>query len=194
MTTPTPIPKRPSLTISHVVLHCFEIDKMADFYSRVMGLNMTDQKVIGPSPWEGARLIFFSSDPRDHHQLALADGRTAEKGTVLLHQVSYRHDSLDRLRTLLETLNSEGITGIMTVDHGFSWSLYFNDPEGNMIEAFVETPWYVEPIYDELDLSLSDEEILRVTEERIKDAPEFKPFSQWRAEFAEKFGLETPGQ
>ena len=188
MTTPPP------LAISHVVLHCFEIDKMIDFYTRILGLKLTDRKMIGGTRWKGAPLVFLSSDPRDHHQLALTAGRTAERGSILLHQVAYRHDSLARLRTLRDALEKEGNSGFYTVDHGLSWSLYFDDPEGNMVEVFVDTPWYVEPIYDELDLSLSDDEIRRVTEERIKDDPGLKPFSQWRAEFAERFGLDAPGQ
>ncbi len=186
--------KTPAITISHVVLHCFDIDKMIDFYKNMLGLHETDRIVIGGGEFEGAPLVFLSSDPRDHHQLALSVGRSAERDAVLLHQISFRLASLPHLRKLHETLQENSIEESDVVDHGTHWSIYFDDPEGNMIEAFVDTPWYVEPIYDELDLSLSDDEILLVTEERIKDAPELKPFSQWRAEFAEKFGLETPGQ
>jgi len=182
----------PAITISHVVLHCFDLDKMVDFYTRIMGLRVTDSITIGGPEYTGARLVFLSSDPRDHHQLGLTEGRTAARDSVLLHQVSYRHGSLDRLRELSGVLGEEGVTDIRPVDHGTHWSIYFRDPEGNQIEAFIDTPWYVEPHHHPLDLTLSDDEIMRATKERIKDRPEFKPLSEWRAAFAKECGIEAP--
>ena len=180
----------PAISISHVVLHCFDIDRMIDFYRNVLGLHQTDRIRIGGGEFDGAPLVFFSSDPRDHHQLALTVGRTAERGAVLVHQVSFRHDSLDRLRGLRDALAAHGVSDIEPVDHGTHWSLYFHDPDGNCIEAFVDTPWYCEPHYSPLDLSLSNDEIAAATEARIKDRPEFKPLSEWRAEFSRECGLE----
>ena len=40
------------------------------------------------------------------------------------------------------------------MDHGNAWSLYFRDPEGNRLEVFCDTQWYVEqPCLEDLDLS-----------------------------------------
>ena len=181
----------PSISISHVVLHCFDVENMVDFYKNVVSLHQTDRIKIGAGEFEGAPLVFFSSDPRDHHQLALSAGRTAGRDSVLLHQISFRHDSLNRLRKLRDAVAKDGGTDVEQVDHGTHWSIYFHDPEGNYIEAFVDTPWYVEPHYHALDLSLSDDEIATATEGRIKGRPEFKPLSQWREEFAKECGLET---
>ena len=51
------------------------------------------------------------------------------------------------------------------------------------MEFFWDTPWYVkQPIIDSLDFSLSDEEILRVTEETYSSYEGFRPMSEWRAE------------
>lgn len=180
----------PAITISHVVLHCFDLDKMIDFYKNVMGLHETDRITIGGKDFNGAPLVFFSSDPRDHHQLGLSVGRTAKRDDVLLHQVSFRHDSLARLRSLRDKLDKAGVEDIRPVDHGTHWSMYFNDPDGNMIEAFVDTPWYTEPHYHPLDMSLSDDEIAAATEARIKDRPDFKPLEQWREELARELEKE----
>jgi len=179
----------PKISISHVVLHCFDVEGMVDFYKNVVGLHQTDRITMGGGEYEGASLVFFSSDPRDHHQLALAPGRTAERDAVLLHQISFRHDSLDRLRALRDAVHVNNGADVEQVDHGTHWSIYFHDPEENYIEAFVDTPWYVEPHYHALDLSLSDEEIAEATRNRIKDRPEFKPISQWREELAKECGL-----
>ena len=46
------------------------------------------------------------------------------------------------------------------MDHGNAWSLYFRDPEGNRLEMFCDTQWYIEqPCLEDLDLSLPAEEI-----------------------------------
>ena len=44
------------------------------------------------------------------------------------------------------------------MNHGNSWSLYFNDPEDNTVEIYMDTPWYVaQPFADDLDLDLPDD-------------------------------------
>ena len=64
-------------------------------------------------------------------------------------------------------------------NHGGSWSIYFADPEGNRIELFVQTPWYVPPVSIPLDLSLSDDEIHRLTQEMVEATPGHMARSLW---------------
>ena len=69
----------------------------------------------------------------------------------------------------------------MPMSHGNAWSVYFDDPEGNTIEAYVDSPWYVpQPFGDPLDLSMPDEEIQRITEARCRACDGFAPAEQWR--------------
>ena len=59
------------------------------------------------------------------------------------------------------------------------------------MEFFVDTPWYMkQPIVAPLDFSLSDDEILRVTEETYRDTEGFRPMSEWRAEAARDLAAE----
>ena len=186
----------PTVTFSHIGLHCFDLKKMVDFYTRIVGLTETDRGEIHATadPFAGLDLemVFLSGEPRDHHQLALIGnpGRQAETGAVLLNQISYRLDSLDTLRSRAEAARAEGITEIAPISHGNAWSIYFPDPEGNTIEMFVDTPWYVhQPRADVLDLSLSNEEIEAWTEETIRDEPSFKTADKWKVEVGEKMGV-----
>jgi catechol 2,3-dioxygenase len=65
--------------------------------------------------------------------------------------------------------------------------LYFRDPEVNRVEIYLDTPWHVEqPYLDQLDLSLSDEAIHHITEQRLNDNPSRKPMQQWQHEMAER--------
>jgi catechol 2,3-dioxygenase len=188
----------PAVTFSHIGLHCFDLEKMADFYTRVVGLTETDRGKIKvtAAPFAGLDLdmIFLSGEPRDHHQIALVGNpaRDVAAGGALLNQVSFRLDSLDTLRSRAEAVRAEGITGIAPISHGNAWSLYFPDPEGNTIEMFVDTPWYVkQPRADELDLSLTNDEIIAWTEQSIRDDPSFTSADEWRAAIGEKMGVKT---
>ena len=64
------------------------------------------------------------------------------------------------------------------VSHGNALSVYFKDPEGNRIELFVDTPWYVEqPVRVPMDMKLSDAEIWAWAE---RDARSRRASSRWR--------------
>jgi len=66
------------LTLSHVGLSCFDLARLEDFYTRVLGMTVTDR---GTVPGGTDELVFLTTDPSEHHQLVLASGRT--EGTIL---------------------------------------------------------------------------------------------------------------
>lgn len=176
----------PRLALNHVALYVRSVERMRDFYTRVLGFVVTDTGHLG-----GTELVFMSRDPRDHHQLALASGRPASAGTSeVLNQLSFRLESLGDLRALHAAVSKEpDVTDVVAVEHGIAWSIYFRDPEGNRIEAFVDTPWYVhQPRREPIDLSLSDAELTRRTEEAIRRDPSFAPVERWRVGIAEVMG------
>jgi catechol-2,3-dioxygenase len=71
------------------------------------------------------------------------------------------------------------------VSHGNALSVYFLDPEGNRIELFVDTPWYVtQPLRIPMDMSLSDTDLWAWAEREARKLPGFKPVEQWRVEIA----------
>lgn len=66
------------------------------------------------------------------------------------------------------------------LNHGNAWSIYFNDPEGNLVEVYVDTPFYVpQPHGDPLELEKTDEQLLRETEEACRKDPGFMLVSEW---------------
>ena len=55
-----------------------------------------------------------------------------------------------------------GIKDIDPVDHGTALSIYFPDPEGNRIEIYMATPWYIKQPHRQLiDFNKSDVELLK---------------------------------
>ena len=62
----------------------------------------------------------------------------------------------------------------MPLTHGNAWSIYFEDPEHNGVEVFIDTPWHVQqPQAKPLDLTKSNEEIVATTQAFFADEPEF---------------------
>jgi catechol 2,3-dioxygenase len=89
--------------------------------------------------------VFLSRNPDEHHQIVLVPGRDpAHLSTI--NQISFRVISLPELRRIHAQLVSEPVALINPTNHGGSWSVYFLDPEGNRIELFVQTPWYMPPV------------------------------------------------
>ena len=183
--------RAPRLSFSHLGIHVHDIERMTAFYTEFMGFFVTDRGTLAVLPGQ-PKIVFLSRDPNEHHQLALVEGREDGGGTAsIVNQISFHLDSLEDLKALAIAVEAEGIEPRMPISHGNEWSLYFPDPEGNGIECFVHTPWYVpQPVVEPLDLSASNEEIRNQTEAAFSGRAGFKPYDQWRTEFAEKHGLE----
>ena len=61
--------------------------------------------------------------------------------------------------------------------------MYFKDPEDNIIECYVHTPWHVSQPYGKaIDFSLSDAQIRQRTESEVLANPTYKPAEMFRAE------------
>ncbi|MGH7907451.1 MAG: VOC family protein [Candidatus Binataceae bacterium] len=172
-------------TISHVVLYCFDIDKMTDFYTSVLGFHLSDRGTA-----RGRNMSFMTLNPEvDHHQLALAAGRTGAAEGGAINHISFRVDSLGELRRRHGILKKAGVKDLETITHGSWLSVYYRDIENNRLEFFCDTPWYVQqPVVAPLDLTLSDEDIMRATVEAFGNRPEFKLMSEWKAEAIKSLG------
>jgi catechol-2,3-dioxygenase len=170
--------------LSHVVLHCRDFPGMLDFYTRVLGFFQSDRGQA-----RGNEMAFLSLDPSaDHHMLALVTGRTAPDDAALIGHFAFRLPSLAALRERVRQAEAETDPAkIERTTHGMCWSLYFRDPENNRVEFFVDSPFYVrQPVVAPLDFSLSDEAIVKATEEAYRDTPGFCLLSEWKAKAGAK--------
>lgn len=169
-----------SLAFSHIGIFVRDLVPMERFYTGVFGLIVTDR---GDLP--SGSLVFMSRDPTEHHQIVLCTGRPEDARFSTVNQLSFRIATLGDLRTVYELLCANGATDIQPINHGISWSIYARDPEGNRVELFVDTPWYLpQPLREPLDLSLSDLELEQTSEAACVNAPGFKPMLQWQEETA----------
>ena len=158
---------------------------MVAFYSDVLGFHVTDRGAVG----EG-EMAFLSQDPTEHHQIVLVSGVPApDHAFVMADHLAFRTGTLDDLRAIGARLAEAGVEGVIPISHGNAWSLYFNDPEGNGLECFVDSPFHVaQPYADSLDLDASDAEIEAHTRAELESKPGFQPQEAWLAAFAARLG------
>jgi catechol 2,3-dioxygenase-like lactoylglutathione lyase family enzyme len=189
------------LGLSHLGICCFDLPKMVDFYTRVLGMTATDHGEL-PAPLD-AELVFLTTDPAEHHQLVLVSGRREgqiQDGPALggsfgsaIFQLSFRLADLATLRRVRDRLADAGCKHLIPIDHGCAWSLYTRDPEGNALEFVVDSPWYVhQPCGEPLDLAQDDAEILRRTE-ALCAAKGGEPYAAWRARVARQIAADQAG-
>ena len=166
---------RPNLT--HAGIFVRDLARMTDFYTSVLALMESDRGRGSSMPVD---LVFLTADPEKHHQLVLAAGRPVDAPSTI-NQISFQVDNLDSLRSLSQRANQYGAERLRSINHGNAWSVYFNDPEGNTVEVYIDTPWYVsQPHGDALDLGLPDAEIFRSTEAMCRADPGFMPVTGWQ--------------
>ena len=97
--------------------------------------------------------------------MVLIGGRPDDADYSAAQQISFLLESLDELREMRDQLVAAGVDINRYACHGNAWSIYFSDPEGNYLELYVHTPWYVpQPYGDDFDLDESNDEIMRKTE------------------------------
>jgi catechol-2,3-dioxygenase len=174
----------PRLSFSHFGFFVRDLERMADFYSRVLGFAISDRGELD-TPHGKVALVFLTRDPRDHHQIVLASGRPQSLPFNPINQISFRVEDFSGLRELHRAIQGEAVSEISPVSHGNALSVYFKDPEGNRIELFVDTPWYVDqPMRIPMDMSLSDEALWQWAESTARKLPGYRPVEEWRTEIA----------
>lgn len=180
----------PKLKLTHMALFVHDLDKMAEFYTKVLGLTVTDEGQAKSAP---VQMVFLSSDPGEHHQFVLVSGRPDYATFSVAQQISFLVESLDDLRDTRDRIVGAGFEIAHTTTHGNAWSIYFDDPEGNQIEVYAHSPWYIpQPHVHPFDLSLSNDEIMRQTEAHCRAEPGFMADSERKREMTKEMGQETP--
>src|SRR4051812_47067138 len=153
--------------LGHTGVYVHDLDKMRDFYTRVLGLTITDEDL-------DRGLVFFSSRPEEeHHEFVIMRGRTGPDDAKVVQQISWHVDSLETLLEFHRTLQTEtDVTVEREITHGIAIAIYFLDPEGNRIEVYWATDKDIpQPFGKAMDLDQSAEAVLAQAEALIAGVP-----------------------
>src|SRR5204863_4068359 len=157
----------PQITgLGHVGLYCEDLEKMRDFYARVLGLTISDENLE-------RGICFLSAAPdAEHHELALVQAKEPAQKTHNVQQVSFKVKTLDDVRGYYHRLLDAGVKIDRTVTHGIACSVYFYDPEDNRIELYYTTPYKVrQPLGEHIDLDRPDAALLAFAQSFEKNGP-----------------------
>lgn len=131
-------------TLGHVVLRVTDRARAERFYNGLLGL-----PVCAHYDQDGIKMTFFTLG--NHHDFAVmevsGDGGSRSRAAVGLDHVAFNiGTSLDELREAKAKLEAAGI-GPTPIDHEVTKSLYFEDPDGNGIELYIDASdvWRREP-------------------------------------------------
>ena len=172
----------PEAQLAHVGYYVRDLPMMVAFYQRVFGLMVTD---TGVSTRPGSpTMAFLSRNADEHHQIALATGR-GEHAPTTINQISFRVANLEDVRTWYKKLMDLGVENIDPRNHGNAWSLYFLDPEGNRLELYTPTDWYVsQPFGQPFDPGTTAQQIRAETAAMVAQDPTHCPMEEWSRRFA----------
>ncbi|NUP03975.1 MAG: biphenyl 2,3-dioxygenase [Nonomuraea sp.] len=127
----------PTPKFAHVVFQTGQPAAMRDWYCAVL-----DGHVV----YEDAALTFITFD-EEHHRIALLNPpvqlERKSPATACMHHVAYTFDDLDALLDRYVLLRDQGITPAVSIAHGVTTSMYYQDPDGNFVEMQIDN--FAEP-------------------------------------------------
>jgi catechol 2,3-dioxygenase len=131
-------------TLHHFGLVTPNLERLIDWYAKAVGMDTVSLRSNTHSSEAGVPTgIAFVSNDRANHRLAifmlpdLKDSTT--KGELKLQHVAFEYAKIDDLLNSYMRMKKLGIMPILAMDHGSSISFYYNDPDGNTVELFVDT-------------------------------------------------------
>ena len=131
-------------SLGHVVIKVTNRERAEQFYGDMLGLPRCARL-----DEDGAKMSFFTLG--NHHDFAVVEvsgnGNAQSETAPGLHHVAFNiGTSLDELRAAKSKLDAAGIS-TTPIDHEVTKSLYFQDPDGNGIELYIDASdaWREDP-------------------------------------------------
>lgn len=125
------------LRVGHAVLKNRDLDKAKWFYGEVLGMQISSDQ----SP----RGVFFRFGDY-HHDIGIfkvsEEADLPKQDQVGLAHLALATDGIETVIALKKRLEEYGCKVEGALDHGMTHSLYFRDPDGNLLECYAEVPDY----------------------------------------------------
>lgn len=117
--------------LAHVVLRTNNFASMVEYYKNFLGAEAI---------YKNDMLAFLSYD-EEHHRIAIANipgTKGKDKMTCGLEHIAFSFNTLSDLLLAYRQRKQKGVLPLWPVNHGPTTSIYYKDPDGNMIETQVD--------------------------------------------------------
>jgi catechol 2,3-dioxygenase len=128
--------------IGHVALRVADITRSREFYGKLLGFEIVEE-----DPEHGG---VFMALPGLSHTIDLfpvADPASLPPGApdaAGVRHIAFLVESEEALREAWATLREHGVAIVRALDHVSQKSIYFHDPDGNLLEIYYELPQALE--------------------------------------------------
>ena len=124
--------------IGHVLLRVRDVERSKKFYTSVLGFEVTEE-----DPEHGGIFMALEGHAHTLDLFPVQDVEAAERhppGLIGVRHVAFRVSSDEALRDAYDTLIEHGVKITRAVDHVSQKSIYFHDPDDNLLEIYYELP------------------------------------------------------
>ena len=124
--------------IGHVLLRVRDLERSRRFYTTVLGFEVMEQ-----DPEHGGLFMALAGDAHTLDLFPVADPSAVQppmSGGLGVQHVAFQVDSEEALRDAYFALVAHGVPIARAVDHVSQKSVYFHDPDGNLLEIYHERP------------------------------------------------------
>ncbi len=118
---------RPSM-LAHVVLRTARYAEMRDFYLSLLNARIAH---------ESGGICFMTYDSEHHRVVLIAMPHLSpvQPSASGLEHFSFTYGTMGELLANYVRLKAAGIGPVWCINHGFTTSIYYRDPDGNMVET-----------------------------------------------------------
>lgn len=123
--------EKTSTYISHYGIRARQFSKMIQWYARVFRARIQHENEF---------LAFMTFDEEHHRLVIFEDPETVDRPATAagIDHIGYGLAGFGDLVRTYERLKAEGITPFAQLNHRFTTSLYYRDPDGNQVEFSVD--------------------------------------------------------
>lgn len=119
------------VSLAHVVLRTARLEELVEFWTTFLGASVTHKDDS----------IAFLRYDEEHHRIAIIaipGSPPRDPKATGLHHIAFSYNTLGDLLQAYRQRKDLGILPTWSVNHGPTTSMYYNDPDGNMIETQVD--------------------------------------------------------
>jgi catechol 2,3-dioxygenase len=129
----------PNLSVGHVHFIVTNLERSVDFYTRILGFHITEDRRFEPSP---RQMVFLSANDY-HHQIALMEMvhyQPVPKGYAGLYHAAFLYPGPYELAVAVKHIVDQQYPIDLCHDYGIGKFVNMRDPDGIPLELYYDYP------------------------------------------------------